>query len=230
MSGQEPSPRKHVSWTGLPANIVADFGPNPQEYCDQEKQRDCPRPERCFGCQTTGSLIGHGYYLRKPKDKNRAYPIWVKRWKCKVCGQTCSSLPSFLLAHRHYLVESVQETLSARFEGEQSWTGVEVGCAKAGTPALRTLQRWCTAFAGQAPHWLGRVQSALAAQDSGSAWLDPHGEAPRARSPALALLQAAVHLLAWAKTQWAELAEYGWNDRLRFLWLWGSGQGLGRLV
>lgn len=156
--------------------------------------------------------------------------MWVKRWKCKACGQTCSSLPSFLLAHRHYVVESLHDALSARFDGEQSWTEVEASCAKTGTPALRTLQRWCQSFGEQASCWLGAVQATLAQQDSGSPWLDPHGEAPRARSPAAALLQAAVYLLAWAKTQWSELAGYGWNERLRFLWLWGANRGLGRLV
>jgi hypothetical protein len=230
MSGQELSPRKQTSWAGLPAAIVVDFGANAQEYSDQDKQRESPRPEQCSGCQASGSLIGHGYYHRKPKDKQRAYSIWVKRWKCKACGRTCSSLPSFLLAQRHYLVESVQAGLSARFEGEQSWEEVEEGCAVAGTPALRTLQRWCQSLVEQATRWLGVVQQTLAAQDSGSPWLDPQGEAPRARSPAAALLQAAVHLLAWAKTQWPELAGYGWNDRLRFLWLWGANRGLGRLV
>ena len=70
----------------------------------------------------------------------------------------------------------------------------------------------------------------LAQQDSGSGWLDPQGEALRAGNPAQALLAAAVHLLAWGKSRWAELAEYGWNDRLRFLGLWGSREGLGRLV
>jgi hypothetical protein len=44
------------------------------------------------------------------------------------------------------------------------------------------------------------------------------------------LLHAALHLLAWAKTRWAELADYGLADRLRFLWHWGAGQGLARLI
>jgi hypothetical protein len=219
-----------MPWAGPPAIIVADFGANPQAYSDRGKPQGCPRPEKCLKCQVTGSLIGHGYYHRKPKDQQRVYSIWVKRWKCKACGHTCCSLPSFLLARRHYLVESIQAGLSARFEGEGSWAEVEASCAKTGMPALRTLQRWCQSFAEQASRWLGAVQQTLAAQDSSSPWLDPHGEAPRARSPAAALLQGGVHLLAWAKTQWLELAEYGWNDRLRFLWLWGANRGLGRLV
>jgi hypothetical protein len=134
------------------------------------------------------------------------------------------------LARRHYLVESIQTGLSARFEEGGSWAEVVASCAKAGTPALRTLQRWCQSFAEQALRWLGEVQQTLATQDSRSPWLDPQGEAARARSPAGALLQSSVYLLAWAKTQWSELAEYGWNDRLRLLWLWGANWGMGRLV
>ena len=45
-----------------------------------------------------------------------------------------------------------------------------------------------------------------------------------------ALLHGATQLLAWAKTEWDDLADYGRDDRLRFLWQWGHAQGLGRLV
>ena len=154
----------------------------------------------------------------------------MKRWKCKRCGQTCSRLPDILLSHRQYLVEEIQEAVSARFEDENTWSEVKVSCTEGGTPAVRTLQRWCQSFSQQAAAWLGPVQEALAWQDSASSWLDAQGEAARARSPGAALLQAAVHLLAWAKTMWAELAGYGWKDRLRFLGVWGASRGLGRLV
>jgi hypothetical protein len=60
--------------------------------------------------------------------------------------------------------------------------------------------------------------------------LDPLGEALQTTNVVMALLAASLHLLAWAKTQWPELVGYGLNDRLRFLELWGSGRGLGRLV
>ncbi|HEY5574897.1 MAG TPA: DUF6431 domain-containing protein [Anaerolineales bacterium] len=188
------------------------------------------RPEQCAECQAVGSLIGHGWYHRKPKDKQRVYSIWIKRWKCQACGHTCSCLPDFLLAHRHYLVESTHQILSTRFEAARSWAEVAAACTNQGIPDLRTMQRWCRSFIEQACRWLAAVQETLAQQDSGSAWLDPHGEAPRAANPAGALLQAAIHLLAWAKTQWPELAGYGRDDRLRFLWLWGANRGLGRLV
>jgi len=74
------------------------------------------------------------------------------------------------------------------------------------------------------------VQTFLAQQDSSSSWLDPQGEAPRAANLVTALLSVSLHVLAWAKMQWPELVGYGLNDRLRFLGLWGSRRGLGRLV
>lgn len=177
-----------------------------------------------------GSLIGHGYYRRKPKDERQAYSIWIKRWWCKACHRSLSVLPDFVLALRHYLVRVIQCVVAERFERGRPWDEVKAQCACQGTPALRTIQRWCKAFLKHALVWLGAVQETLAQQDSLSAWLDPQGEAPQARNPAAALLAASLHLLAWAKTQWSQLAGYGWNDRLRFLWLWGSSQDLGRLV
>ena len=49
-------------------------------------------------------MIGHGYYVRKPKDLEKGWVLWVKRWKCKACGHTVGAVPSFLLFHRHYLI------------------------------------------------------------------------------------------------------------------------------
>jgi hypothetical protein len=129
---------------------------------------------------------------------------------------------------RWYLVEVIQGVVAEREEGKASWVQLQ---ARAGAaPHLRTIQRWCKSFGREASRWLGAVQTQLAQQDSASPWLDPQGEALRAGNPAQALLAAAVHLLAWGKSRWAELAGYGWNDRLRFLGLWGSREGLGRLV
>jgi hypothetical protein len=118
--------------------------------------------------------------------------------------------------------------LVQRAEGGASWS--ELAAEADGAPVLRTIQRWWASFGEQALRWLGRIQRVLAEQDSGSGWLEPQGEAAQAGSTVVALLKAAGHLLAWGKSHWRELVGYGWNDRLRFLWLWGSGQGLGRLV
>ena len=210
--------------------IVADFGPEPQEYIAETKQENAPRPERCPRCGVKGSLIGHGYYWRKPRDQLQAYRLKVKRWLCKECKRTVSVLPNFLLSYRHYLLRVIEAVLALRLESLASWAVILASSASGGYPALRTIQRWCSSFWEQAEHWLKSVQEWLARQDSRSGWLDAQGEALQSNHPAQALLAASEHLLAWAKTAWAELADYGLNKRVHFLWLWGANGGLGRLV
>jgi hypothetical protein len=211
-------------------SILADYGCNEQGYIDQEKHRDSPRPAGCPGCGEQNCLIGHGYYRRKAQDEQQGYWIRIKRWQCKLCQRSVSVLPNFLFPWRHYLVRVIQTVVVACFEDNRTWKEVAGKSACQGTPAVRTMQRWCKAFAGHAPAWLAGVQTFLAQQDSTSSWLDPQGEAPQAETAGVALLSASIHLLAWSKTQWHELVDYGLNDRLRFLGLWGAGRGLGRLV
>ena len=221
--------------------IVVDFVCTEQEDGSQAWQRHWIRLERCQLCGGVDCLIGHGYYLRKPKgmgsgkgaevvSRKDTGTVWIERWLCKLCHRTISVLPDFLLTFRHYVVPVVQAVIEARWGCGRSWAALEAECAEAGAPARRTMQRWCGSFAEQASRWLGAVQATLAQQDSGSPWLDPHGEALQAEGPAQALLGASEHLLAWGKTRWAEAAGYGRNDRLRFLWWWSSGRRLGRLV
>ena len=183
---------------------------------------DCPL------CETVGSLVGHGVYWRKPRDEERGYWIPIRRWLCKSCGHTVSALPDFLLRYRWYVLEVVSGVIVKRAESILAWR--ELGAAAAGYPHVRTMRRWWQSVGGEAVRWLGAMETALAQQDSNSAWLDPQGEAAKTQTPVQALLHAAGHLLAWGKTRWEELTQYGWKDRLRFLWLWGSGLGLGRLV
>jgi hypothetical protein len=141
-----------------------------------------------------------------------------------------SVLPDFLLSFRHYVVRVIERVLVHRFEDKFSWSAMKENNGPTGLPVLRTLQRWCRAFGGEASRWLGAIHEALAQQDSFSLWLDPQGEALKAQTTAEALLAASEHLLAWGKTQWAEAMGYGRDERLRFLWLWGANRGLGRLV
>jgi hypothetical protein len=206
--------------------ILHVIGSNEQGY----QRGSCPRPEDCPNCGSKDSLTGHGNYPRKAKDAQQVYVVEIKRWKCKVCGQTMSVLPDFLLSFRHYVLWVIQRVLEGRFEQKLSWAELKAECGENGVPALSTIRRWCKSFGGEASRWLGVVQETLARQDSPSIWLDPQGEALRAQTTAEALLAASEHLLAWGKTQWLETAVYGRNERLCFLWLWGANRGLGRLV
>jgi hypothetical protein len=124
--------------------------------------------------------------------------------------------------------------VTARFEEGASWGQIEQqGMSQARDdciPSERTIRHWCASFAAQAARWLAAVLQTLAQQDATLPLLDPLGEVAAARSPAVALLYATTQFLAWAKTEWAHVATYGLNDRLRLLWHWGHGEGLGRLV
>jgi hypothetical protein len=210
--------------------IILDFGRTVQDYRAHFEQIIFPRPERCPCCGTAHTFIGHGFYPRKPKDQTQVYRIWIKRWFCKACHTTLSLLPSFLLRFRHYLLAVIQQVVVVRFEDHASWHQTERRCAPEGLPSLRTIGRWCQSFGAHAAAWWGAVQATLACQDSTSPTLDPLGPAAGPLDAPCALLHATIHLLAWAKTRWPEVADYGFKDRLRFLWHWGFGRGLGRLV
>ena len=210
--------------------IITDFGPAVQDYLTHFDQLSFPRPECCPACGACHVFIGHGFYLRKPKDQTQVYRIRLKRWFCKACHTTLSVLPSFLLRGRHYLLVVIQQVVVARFEANASWQATVRQCAPEGLPAPRTIGRWCRAFAAQAAGWWAAVQATLACQDSASPALDPLGPAAGPYEAPRALLHAATHLLAWAQTCWPEVVGYGRKDRLRFLWHWGGSRGLGRLV
>jgi hypothetical protein len=205
--------------------IVAEFGRDVEEYIEFDKQHACPRPENCPICGAVGQMIGHGYYLRKPKGLEKGWVLWVKRWKCKACGHTVGAVPSFLLFYRHYLLSVIHLVLGWRFESGYSWPQLNKHVSDDGIPALRTTQRWCGGFAEHALAWLEMVEKTLSEQDSRAAWLDAQGEALGIYSEPQALLRASLYLLSWAKGRWREVEGFVLNDRLRWLWVWGTRQG-----
>ena len=209
-------------------SIIFAYPGGVKEY-QAESEKGCPyQPESCPECATRGRLVKHGVYWRKPRDGEQVYRIVIYRWRCQACRRTVSALPDFVLRFRWYLLAVVSEVVVKRAEGKASWSELE-GFAQ-GAPVVRTMQRWWVSLGVYAVRWLAAIEVVLAQQDSASAWLDPRGEAVRTCSRAQALLGAAGHLLAWAKSRWEELGPYGWKDRLRVAWLWGSQQGLGRLI
>lgn len=210
--------------------IVTDFGCPVYEYVERCGQLVFPRPADCPHCHMVNVLIGHGFYPRQALGPTQVYRLRIKRWICTACHQTISLLPSFILRFRHYLLDVIQSVIVTRFEGKASWAQVWQQCALDGAPSARTIKRWCRAFAEHAATWWAAVQQTLAEHDAGSPALDPLGETAGPRDAPRAVLHAALHLLAWAKTRWVELASYGLADRLRFLWHWGAGRGLGRLL
>lgn len=210
--------------------IVTEFNCSVSTYLTQFEQLVFPRPTTCPHCQANHSFIGHGFYPRKPLDAQQAYRIRIKRWCCTVCQRTVSLLPSFLLSFRHYLLAVIQAVVVARYEAAAWWRQVANRCGTNGVPSSRTIKRWCQSFATRAATWLSEIEQTLAQHDPALPVLDALGPNAGRLDPPQALLSASLHLLAWAKTQWPELAAYGLNDRLRFLWHWGQARGLKRLV
>ena len=211
--------------------IVAEFGPDVEEYIEFDQQQNCLRPDDCPLCHAVGQMIGHGYYRRKPKGLERCWVLWVKRWKCKACGHTVGAVPSFLLFYRHYLLSVIHLVLGWRFENGYSWSELDEAVSQGGIPSRRTQARWCASFVEYALAWLQALEKTLAEQDSGSPWLDTQGEAMKISHAPRSLLQASIYLLAWAKGRWREVADFVLNDRLRFLWYWGNRQaGFTRLA
>ncbi|MHB8153938.1 MAG: DUF6431 domain-containing protein [Bacillati bacterium] len=210
--------------------IIVDFDCTVYQYATQSRRIVFSRPSVCPVCQARDCLIGHGFYARKPLDQCHAYRILVKRWCCKGCRHTTSSLPSFLLRFRHYLLAVIEQVLTTRHEQQASRAQVARQCAVEGAPSCRTLGRWMASFADQAPRWLFAVQETLAHHHAASPLLDPLGPAAGPKNAPAALLFAASHLLAFARTRWAELVRHTAADRFRFLWHWGSAHQLGRLV
>ncbi len=210
--------------------IVIELHGSIQTYLALDLAIRCLRPTTCPDCGADHSFIGHGFYLRKPLDAQQAYLIRIKRWYCTACHHTLSLLPSFLLRFRHYLLEVIQAVVVARYEEAASWRQVATHCASHGAPSPRTMKRWCQSFATQAPAWWMAIEQTLAQHDPVTPWLDALGQNAGPLDPPRALLAASLHLLAWAKTQYAQVAAYGLTDRLRFLWHWGHARGLARLV
>ena len=210
--------------------IVTEFGCAVHEYVERYSGLVFPRPHECPHCRGVDQFIGHGFYERKALSPTQVYVLCIKRWYCKACRRTVSLLPSFVLRFRHYLLDVIQLVVITRFEDAASWAQVAQRGAVDGAPSSRTMHRWGDSFAEHASVWWAAVQQTLAEQDAASPLLDPLGAAAGPREAPRALLQAALHLLAWAKTRWAALANYGLADRLRFLWHWGAGRGLGRLL
>ena len=160
----------------LRMQIVVDFGLDLQGYSEHFNelviaQRNCPI------CRAAGSLIGNGSYARHPPDATRRHELRVKRRYCKACHGTISFLPNFLLCFRWYLLVVIQGVVVAHFEQQWNWRQVTAECALAGAPSARTMRRWCSSFAAQAPAWLAAVQATLAEQDPAAPLLDPLGSA-----------------------------------------------------
>jgi hypothetical protein len=133
--------------------LVADFRCSVQDYVAHLARLVFPRPDACPCCGHSGSLVGHGFYVRHALEQSQVFHVRIKRWRCKACRRTISVLPSFLLRFRHYLLVVISQVLSMRFELSASWLEVFKCIAVDGLPSPRTIGRWCQSFAAHATAW-----------------------------------------------------------------------------
>jgi len=72
------------------------------------------RPNRCPNCGKAG-LWCHGGYFRKPgrrPDDRYLNPVWIPRFMCPECRQTCSVLPECIPPRRWHLWATQQIVLN----------------------------------------------------------------------------------------------------------------------
>lgn len=90
-------------------------------------------------------LVGHGLYLRQVRGLTEFgwIEIWVRRFLCRVCGQTMSVLPDWIHPRRWYAAPVILEALYRHcILGETACSiGVRFGRPAAATE-WRSLRRW----------------------------------------------------------------------------------------
>ncbi len=218
--------------TGLNTNvvIVAEFGPNVQDYAREFAHLTIPRPRCCPHCEALDRLIGHGSYPRNAVDPQHSTAIRVKRFFCPVCGKTVSVLPTFCLPRRHYQTATIQTVLDLRFAAQASWAAIRRRFRPFDLPTLTTCREWVAAFAQHSDSYLQQLLRQLARWQLAPGKLEVAVEELATGSKASQQLVAAVpHLGAFLRDHGVEIAE-GAARWLSTLGQWGHSQKLGRLV
>jgi hypothetical protein len=141
-------------------------------YCTNPK---CGAPAR--NPEGILQLIGHGLYLRHVRGLTEVgwIEIWIRRFRCRVCGGTMSVLPDWLHPWRWYAAPVILEALYRHcILGE---TAGSIG-ARFGRPAeaeeWRSLRRWRAQLLVSPTLWgwlgsrLGVIESAADRQQGAS--------------------------------------------------------------
>lgn len=210
--------------------IVADFGPDVQQYARGFARLTVVPPTSCPRCEALDRLIGHGSYPRSVVDHLQAIPIRVKRFLCAACQKTVSILPTFCLPWRHYQTSTIQTVLTLRCTAQASWSAIRRRFLTSDLPVRTTCREWVDAFAGRSPAYLKRLLEQLAQWQLAPGKIEVAVEevASRARVPQQ-LVAAVPHLVAFLRDNGVSVAE-GAASWLSTLWQWGHSSKLGRLV
>ncbi len=141
------------------AHIVAGIHSLP-EYLDIYHNRpDCLIPEHCPYCGYN-VLAPYGFYNRQSHRENdlghSLNPIPIRRFHCKNCKRTCSSLPECIPPRRWYIWSTQQECLQGHLEGESLET-----ISNKVRPSLKTIHRWLTRLKEQFLQHLDQLKQQL---------------------------------------------------------------------
>ena len=86
----------------------------PEQYAEQNYQKQVPPPEICLNCGRAHSLEALAYYHRYVTWLSDVLIIWVRRFLCRHCRVSISCLPDFAQPYR--AVNTA--TVAAGFSGQ----------------------------------------------------------------------------------------------------------------
>jgi hypothetical protein len=140
--------------------------------------------------------------------------IFVRRLRCTCCRHTFTVLPSFLHPRRRFVLNTIEETVSARFvEPRASFAALE---APPGGPTPSTQRDWCESISLSAEDWLSELTQ----------WLAKLNPTVVISTQALyctvaGLLALMVHAAEWSG-EMVVSSPVQKGEILERLWLWGN--------
>ena len=220
--GGRRSPELQLWTSAYPVRVIVhDFDVGVNEYEGFGKNPPFWKPEVCPLCRRPG-LKGHGLRRRSVWRRGQASSIivFVRRLRCVGCPQarfgarsaTFTVLPNFVHQFKRYLLADVEDIVTQRILGEQSFATLERANPE---PAGWTQRSWCLGFERASPLWLRAL----------SLWLTPRTPVALVRSVAedhaVGLLAMAVQALS----VWSPALSLPPQQVLVPLWTWGARSG-----
>ena len=90
--------------------IICTVSLSPDCYANESFHRNIKPPIECPHCNIRGTLAALGYYSRNVTSTKRGVlSIFVRRFRCRLCGRTVSILPSFAQPYRLVLNSTTNE-------------------------------------------------------------------------------------------------------------------------
>jgi hypothetical protein len=103
--------------------IIRAMSVSSDRYVNESFHRNVQPPVGCPHCGDQGTLATLGYYCRNVTSVERGVlRIFVRRFRCRLCGRTVSILPSFAQPYRLVLNITISEFFGGTLgTGSLSW-------------------------------------------------------------------------------------------------------------